>query len=141
LSDEESKNLAGAMRFAIQFFSREEKNVKQTLRIQASLAFAILTAVWLSSCGKGSSADEAVAAPTNEVDIMINEYDKVTNQYVRMARKFKGGDVSVTVPYIELGKETRKSSAKLQEIAPKMTPQQTQRVASISAKATPYLQK
>jgi hypothetical protein len=76
----------------------------------------------------------------NEVDVMINEYEKVTNQYVRVARKLKGGDMSVTVPYIELGKETRKSSVKLQEIAATMTPQQAQRVASISAKATPYLQ-
>ena len=84
---------------------------------------------------------EAVAvAPVNEVDVMINDYEKVTNQYLRAARKLKGGDMSVTVPYIELGKETRKYSAKLQEIAAKMTPEQAQRVASISARATSYLQ-
>jgi len=113
--------------------------VKQTFRIQAALAFAILFAVWLSSCGKESTA-EAIAAPINEVDLMINDYEKVTNQYVRMARKLKGGDMSVTVPYVELGKEIRISSAKLQQIAAKMTPEQAQRVASISAKATPYWQ-
>jgi len=117
--------------------------VKQTFRIQASLAFAILFAVWLSGCGKQSTG-EAIgsgnAAPINEVDLMINDYEKVTNQYVRMARKLKGGDMSVTVPYIELGKEIRMSAAKLQQIAAKMTPEQTQRVASISVKASPYLQ-
>ncbi len=40
--------------------------------------------------------------------MVINDYEKVTNQYIRAARKLKGGDMSVTVPYIELGKETRK---------------------------------
>ena len=123
--------------------SEEKKIVKQTFRIQASLAFVILFAVWLSSCSKESTAEAITAgtpAPVNEVDVMINDYEKVTNQYVRAARKLKGGDMSVTVPYIELGKETRQSAAKLQQISVKMTPQQTQRVASISAKAAPYLQ-
>jgi hypothetical protein len=112
--------------------------VKQTFRSQAALAFTILFAVWLSGCGKESTA-EAIAAPVSEVDLMINDYEKVTNQYIRMARKLKGGDMSVTVPYIELGKESRISSTKLQQIAAKMTPEQAQRVASISAKAAPYM--
>jgi hypothetical protein len=120
-------------------FSEEKKIVKQTFRIQASLAFAILFAVWLSSCSKESTA-EVITAPVNEIDMMINDYEKVTNQYLRAARKLKGGDVSITVPYIELGKETRQSAAKLQQIAVKMTPQQARRVAGISAKAAPYLQ-
>jgi uncharacterized lipoprotein YehR (DUF1307 family) len=113
--------------------------VKQTFRIQASLAFAILFAVWLSGCGKESTA-EAIAAPINEVDVMINEYEKVTNQYFRVAKRLKGGDMSFTVSYIELGKEIQITSAKLQQIAAKMTPEQAQRVASISAKAASYLQ-
>ena len=113
--------------------------MKQTFRIQAAFAFTILFAVWLNGCNKESTA-EAIPAPINEVDLMINDYEKVTNQYVRMARKLKGGDMSVTVPYIELGKEIRISAAKLQQIAAKMTPEQAQRFANISAKATPYLQ-
>jgi hypothetical protein len=121
-------------------FSEKKRIVKQTFRIQASLAFAILFAVWLSSCSKESTAESITAAPINEIDVMINDYEKVTNQYLRAARKLKGGDVSVTVPYIELGKETRQSAAKLQQIAVKMTPQQAQRLAGISAKAAPYLQ-
>ena len=116
--------------------------MNQTFRIQAALACAILFAVWLSGCSKKSTAGAIAAgnaAPISEVDLMINDYEKVTNQYVRMARKLKGGDMSVTVPYIELGKEIRISAAKLQQIAAKMTPGQAQRVASISTKAAPYL--
>src|SRR5262245_61327574 len=99
--------------------------------------------MWLSGCGKESSIEARAAgnaAPINEVDLMINDYEKTTDQYARLARKLKGGDMSVTVPYIELEKEIRTSSAKLQQITLKMTPEQTQRVANISAKAAPYLQ-
>ena len=131
------------MRFKISFVFPKRKLVKQTFRIQASLAFVILFAVCLSGCGKESTAEASAAGnavPISEVDLLINDYEKVTNQYVRMAKKLKGGDMSVTVPYIELGKEIRISSAKLQLIAAKMTPEQAQRVASISAKAAPYLE-
>ena len=123
-------------------FSRRGKIVEQIFRIQAALAFTILLAVWLSGCGKESTA-EAIGAgnagPVSEVDLMINDYEKVTNQYARVAKKLKAGDMSVTLPYIDLNKEFQISSAKLQQIAAKMTPEQTQRVASISAKAAPYL--
>ena len=139
----EPKYLAATMRFKISFVLPTRKNVKQTFRVQAALAFAILFAVWLSGCGKESTAEAIAsgsAAPINEVDLMINDYEKVTNQYARAARKLKGGDMSVTIPYIQLGKETRKYSTQLQEMSAKMTPQQAQRVASISAKAAPYLQ-
>ncbi len=70
---------------------------------------------------------------------MINRHEKVTNEYVRVAKKLKSGDVSLTVRYIELEKAAREGSVKLRQEAPKMTPQQAQRVASISAKAAPYL--
>lgn len=112
--------------------------MKHTFRIQLSLAFVLLFAFWLNSCSK-EGTDKA-AAPINEVDVMLNNYEKVTNQYVRAARKLKGGDMSVTIPYIELGKETRKYAAQLQPKIGQMTPQQAQRVATISAKAATYLQ-
>jgi len=130
------------MRYKISFVFPKRKKRETTFRIQAALACAILFAVWLSGCSKESTAEAIAtgnAAPVSKVDQMINDYEKVTNQYVRMARKLKGGDMSVTVPYIELGKEIRISSAKLQQIGAKMTPEQAQRVASISAKAAPYL--
>ncbi|HEY1581515.1 MAG TPA: hypothetical protein VGF73_00285 [Chthoniobacterales bacterium] len=72
---------------------------------------------------------------------MINKQEKVTNEYVRVAKKLKSGDVSLTVRYIELEHDMQVGSATLQKEAPKMTPQQAQRVAGISAKASPYLQK
>ena len=53
--------------------------MKQTFRIQLPLAFALFFAFWLNSCSKDAT-DEA-AVPIDEVDVMINDYEKVTNQY------------------------------------------------------------
>ncbi len=114
--------------------------MKRTLPIFASLALNILLAVELSSCGKPSSEATVPSAPPNEVDIKLNDYEKVSNELVRVAKQMKEGDVSVTIRYIDLEKRTRDGSAKLQQEAQKMTPPQAQRLASISAKTAPYLQ-
>ncbi|MBA3832919.1 MAG: hypothetical protein H0X34_13700 [Chthoniobacterales bacterium] len=77
----------------------------------------------------------------NEVDVLINDYEKSTNQYLRLSNKLKAGDVSVTLRYMDLAKQLREWPVKHQEVYAKMAPQQTQRVASISARAAPYLDK
>lgn len=70
---------------------------------------------------------------------MINDYEKSTNDYLRVSRKLQGGDVSVTVKYIDLGKELRDWPANHQPTWTKMTPQQAQRASSLSAKAAQLL--
>lgn len=140
----EPNSVASSRRFGIGFaFSEKKKLVKQTSRILASLALAILFAVELSSCSKESpiaaTTTTGPPAPVSEVDVMINDYEKVANEYVRVAKRLKGGDMSVTVRYLELDKHTREESAKLQQISVKMTPQQAQRLANISARTVPYL--
>lgn len=117
--------------------------MKKTLCIPASLALVLLLAFGLGSCGQESTTESAAtekAAPPNEVDALINDYEKVANEYVRVARKHKDGDVSITVRVIELKNRTRELAAKVQHAAGKMTPQQARRVATISSKTAPYLQ-
>jgi hypothetical protein len=115
--------------------------VKPGFRTFASLAFAALSAIGLSSCGQeAASGNGASAAPLSEVDLRINDYEKVANEYGRVARKLKAGDVSLTIRYIDLGKRTREAAAKLQQDSAQMTPPQAQRVAAISARTAPYLQ-
>lgn len=111
--------------------------MKRIFPILASLALNILLAAEFSSCGKTSNE---APAPLSEVDIKLNEYEKVSNELVRVAKRMKEGDLSVTIRYIDLEKRTRDGSAKLQQEAAKMTPPQAQRLASISAKTVPYLQ-
>jgi uncharacterized lipoprotein YehR (DUF1307 family) len=114
--------------------------VKQTFRILVSFAFVILFTIALSSCSEENASATATAAPLNEVDVKINDYEKVANEIDRVARKLKAGDVSLTVRYLDLEKRTREAAAKLQQESPKMSPPQAQRVAAISARTAPYLQ-
>lgn len=56
--------------------------MNHTLRLPASLALIFLFALGLSSCGPDNATEvtaTASAAPLNEVDVMINEYEKVAN--------------------------------------------------------------
>ena len=107
------------------------------LRFPISFALIVFLALGLGGCGSGSND---TPAPMSELDRLINDYEKTTNAYVRVAKKHRAGDVSVTVRLIELDDELRTSSAKLAQQSPKMTPPQAQRVASIAAKSAPYLQ-
>lgn len=96
----------------------------------------------LSSCGEDApTAPTATAAPLNEVDLVINDYEKLANQYISLAKRLKGGDMGVTIPYIQTGESLAAWPAKLQQVSAKMTPPQAQRVAEISARVAPYLQK
>lgn len=120
--------------------------MKQASRILASLAFATFFAIELSSCEPENTANPnsmtaAAPGPLNEVDVLINEYEKSANAYRKVAKKLKDGDVSVTVRYIDMGKELRAWPAKLQQVAGKMTPEQAKRAAAIETSAALYLQK
>jgi len=106
-------------------------------KILATLAALLI--LGLAGCSRNTSNSNA--PPPSPIDLKIDSYEKVANEYVRVAKKLKDGDVSITVKYIELGAETQKGSAELAKAAPKMTPRQAQRVAEISAKTAPYLQR
>ena len=108
------------------------------------LALVAVFAVGLSSCGKEgqiATTTNGAATPVNEVDAMINDYEKVANEYIRVASRLKGGDMSVTVRYIDLDAQVREWPPKLRRVSEKMIPQQAQRVVDISARTAMYLQK
>jgi hypothetical protein len=117
--------------------------VNQTLRIPASLAFIILLALGLSNCGKENPAETATAsspaAPLSELDKMINDYENVVNEYVKMARRHQAGDMGVTMQLIEDEDAVTQMAAKLQQKSGEMNPTQAQRVAGISSRKAPYL--
>lgn len=123
------------------FALRRENFVKSTPRTLASLALVTILAFAFGGCEKGPAGATATpATPPNEVDLMINDYEKATNEYVKVAKRLKGGDVSVTVRFIVLGKELREWPAKHQQTWARMTPPQAKRAADIGAKSAPYLQ-
>ncbi len=95
----------------------------------------------MSGCGDDHAAKaKATATPMSETEILIRKYDKASKEYGRVARKIKGGDVSLTVRYIESGRQIRELSARLDQQAAALSPSQKQRVAAISATNAPYLQ-
>ena len=98
--------------------------MNQTLRILGAFTLLITVALGFSSCGQESNIEAADLAPPNEGDGMINDYAKVTNECIRVAKKHQQGDVSITIRVIELGKRTHESAAKLQQESAKMTPPQ-----------------
>lgn len=108
--------------------------------ILASLTLAAVIAFQLSGCG-GDKTTETAAAPTprNEVDVMIDQYEKASGDCLRMAKKHTTGDVSVTVLLIVARKTFQTEGVKLQQSAGKMSPEQSQRVAAIAAKTAPCL--
>ena len=97
----------------------------------------------LSSCGKEGAiaTPTGTPAPLTEVDVMINDYEQLANQYANVAKRLKGGDMGVTVPYIQMGESLGRMAGKASEDIGKNDTAQTQRVADISAKVAPYLQK
>ena len=97
----------------------------------------VLSLVYCSCNTKSTAPDSETPAGSNEIEIKINHYEKLTNEYARLAKKLKKGDVSITVRYIELEGRTRRERARLQEELAKMIPQQAQRLASISARVVP----
>ncbi|MBA3650184.1 MAG: hypothetical protein H0W66_01565 [Chthoniobacterales bacterium] len=108
--------------------------------IFASHLFAIVLAFQLSGCGASNTADTAVAStPRNEVDVMIDEYEKASNECLRMSKRHTTGDVSVTVLLIVARKTAQQEQAKLQQAAARMSAAQAQRVAAITAKSAPCL--
>ncbi|MEO7166726.1 MAG: hypothetical protein ABI016_06780 [Chthoniobacterales bacterium] len=118
--------------------------VKRTFRILAPLVLLAAFDFGLTSCGPDStgatgSTASGPAAPMNEVDVLLNDYDKSSTEYIRMSRKLKGGDLSVTVLYLEAKKDVQSWPAKLQAAAGTMSPGQAQRAAEITAKTAPHL--
>jgi hypothetical protein len=112
--------------------------VKEKLKILVSLGLVILETAIVSGCNRANMGN-GVPTPPNPIDQKIDNYEKVTTEYVRVAKKLKSGDVSITVKYIELEAQAKQESVQLQQEAPNMTPQQAQRLADIAAKTAPYL--
>ena len=98
----------------------------------------------LAGCGDdapGTTSKKAPHVHLNEIDFMINDYEKAATDFAKTAKKFKAGDVSLTMRYIDEGRGVLGWQAKLQQAAARMTPAQTERVTAISAKINPDLPK
>ncbi len=113
-------------------------------RLSLSIAFIFLCTAALISCGPQTPAAQqpgAAPSPVSPLDAAIDDYEKTVTTFVHVAKKHRAGDFSVTMRYIDLEDQIQKEAAKVQQQAATMTPAQAQRVAAVSAKAAPYVQK
>ena len=117
--------------------TKEQKIVKPSLF--APIILLLVAALGLSGCGAGGSTENAASTPFNEIDVVINDYEKLSNECLRLSKKHTTGDVSITVLLIVARKNFQDTAAKLQQAAGKMSPLQAKRVAAISAKTAPCL--
>lgn len=114
--------------------------MNKTLRILATLAFILLFALGLSNCSKESPAETATpAVPLTELDRMINDYEKVVDEYVKTNKRHQAGDNGVTIRLMEEEDAITQMVAKLKQKAGEMSPAQAQRVAGISARKDVYM--
>ena len=114
--------------------------MNKRFRFPASLVFILLLALGLASCGKEAPPDPVVpAAPLTELDRQINDYERVVDEYVKAFKRHQGGDMGVTMLLLQDEDTIKQMGAKLQQKSGEMNPAQTQRMAAIAAKRTPYV--
>jgi hypothetical protein len=108
-------------------------------RIPASLALILLFALGLSNCSKETPPEAVPAAPLTELDRMINDYERVVDEYVKAFKRHQAGDMGVTMLLIQDEDTIKQMAGKIQQKSGEMNPAQTQRMAAIAAKKAPYL--
>ncbi len=116
--------------------------LKLLTRLTLPTLVSLLTFV---SCSKYDSTEATTTASaalpgSHQVEAIINDYEKVSNECVRFSKKLRDGDVSIAVRYLELERRAKEESAQLQQASAQMTTEQAKRVAAISARTAPFLQ-
>ncbi|MEO8666467.1 MAG: hypothetical protein ABI462_13330 [Ignavibacteria bacterium] len=117
-----------------------------------SVLFVLLLVAFFSSCGKKEASMDSkttdskdtkttTSSGSADTDKMIDDYDKIMKEYVAIVQAVKKGDATQTAKMQELSTKTQEWSKKLAEIAPKLTPEQSQRIANISKESADAMSK
>jgi len=126
--------------------------MKALVKSFTSVLFVLLLVVFFSSCGKKDASTDSkttdskdtktnTSSGSGDVDKMIDDYSKIMKEYVAIVQTVKKGDATQTAKMQELSNKTQEWSKKLAEIAPKLTPQQSQRIADISKEGAEAMSK
>lgn len=119
------------------------------LRLTSIVCILLLT-IFISSCGKkdattGSGSTDSKKETTSgsgssEIDGMIDEYQKLMDEYVVIVKDVKNGKTSEMSKMQDLSTKTTEWSKKLSDIAPKLSVEQSERIRKISENAASQMQ-
>jgi len=97
-----------------------------------------------TSCGKkdatttgttDSKKETTSSGSSSEIDGMIDQYQKLMDEYVAVVKDVKAGKTTEMAKMQELSTKTTEWAKKLADLAPKLTPQQSERIRKISDSA------
>lgn len=138
--------------------------MKSIYSVFISVFTILLVAIFLNGCGKkdtgstdskkeetkkekaaeesgtaGEVTKETQSSGTTNSDKMIDEYQEIVDQYVKIVKEMKSGNMSNVKDMQELATKTQEWSKRLTEIAPTLTKAQQERLEQISREAEAYL--
>ncbi|HYX08368.1 MAG TPA: hypothetical protein VE912_16675 [Bacteroidales bacterium] len=69
-----------------------------------------------------------------DFDRLLNQYDSLVNEYIKLAKKAKKGDISSMSAYSKISVKAVSLATKLAKVAPKLTEEQRQRFEEVQKK-------
>lgn len=87
----------------------------------------------------GEVTKETTTTGSTDTDKMIDEYQEIVDQYVKLVKEMKNGNMSNISEMQALAEKTQVWSKKLTSIAPTLTKAQQERLKKISEEAKEYL--
>lgn len=82
-----------------------------------------------------SKKENTTSGGSTEIDGMIDQYQKLMDEYVAVVKDVKAGKTSEMQKMQELSTKSTEWAKKLADLAPKLTPQQSERIRKISESA------
>jgi len=89
----------------------------------------------------GEVTKESTSSGSASTDKMIDEYQEIVNEYVKIVKEMQSGNLSNVKDMQALATKTQEWSIRLTEIAPTLTVAQQERLEKISKEAEMYLKK
>ncbi len=88
-----------------------------------------------ATVGTDSKKETTTSGGSTEIDGMIDQYQKLMDEYVSIVKDVKAGKTSEMAKMQELSTKSTEWAKKLADLAPKLTPQQSERIRKISDSA------
>jgi predicted nucleic acid-binding Zn-ribbon protein len=114
--------------------------MKKRIITAAVMAFLMGGFCFTTSAGVVPTPNATVIFAGDNIDKLLDEYEKVINQYIKLYKKAMSGDMTAMNEYVKIAEKAQQLSEKISKAADKMTPAQKKRLASIADKMVKAIQ-